>query len=140
MRPETRVAWISVWVAGLVAIAVSAIGAAASIYLSKSEGSRQIEIHQTDTSVKMVEIAIGILSGPVNDETKPLRKWAVALLTEYAPVKVPLDKEVQQALSEQSLNFWTNSPIGVGPFGSGPFGGGPFGGEVTRHLRLSKWT
>lgn len=127
MNSETKSMLASSLLAAIVALAVSVIGGLVSINIASREGTRQLRMHETDTGVRMVEIAIGILSTPPDENTKPLRKWAVDLLSTYAPINVPLDEESKSALLEYKLNLgWGRSTwgpaIGEGPIGEGPIG------------------
>jgi hypothetical protein len=111
-------------IAGVVGGVLSSAG---SLLVAHYEGARQIEIHQEDTGVKMVEIAIGIVSAEPKPQNKPLRQWAVKVLTKYAPADVPLGEAAQALLFENALDLGRTqlrfSPLGSGPIGHGPIGG-----------------
>jgi hypothetical protein len=71
---------------------IGAIGGAAIVALPNYWGNNR----QMD--VKMVEIAVSILSQEPKDNIAPARKWAVDVIGHYSDVK--LSKEVVDALIE----------------------------------------
>ena len=78
----------------------------------------------------MVEIAIGILAAEPKPQNKPLRQWAVKVLTKYAPADVPLGEAEQLLLFDNALDLGKTTLRWSGAIGSGPIGGGPIGSLV----------
>jgi hypothetical protein len=75
----------------IVTTLLGAVGGAAIVALPSYWGNNR----QMD--VKMVEIAIGILSQEPKENIAPARRWAVEVIDAYSD-KVKLSKEVQDAL------------------------------------------
>jgi len=62
-------------------------------------------IHRREIGVKMIEVAIGILRGEPDDNTKALRDWAVDVLAHYAKHHVPLSDKAKAELRSKPLVF-----------------------------------
>src|SRR5437762_3250516 len=80
-RTEVR-EWIQ---AVFLPIAVLIVG----IIVARSNSTREL-------NARWVESALGVLSGPANDSTRPIRVLAVKLLNKYSPV--PFGAEAESAL------------------------------------------
>lgn len=90
-------------VAGVV---IAALGAGIGAGVTYLNTNRQMD-------VKMVEIAVGILSQEPKDNIAPARQWAVDLIEHYAGVKP--SAEVRAALVEnRALDY--SEPIDFGSF------------------------
>jgi hypothetical protein len=76
-----------------------------------------------EASVKMIEVAVGILAAKPEGNIKPARKWAVDIINHYSDVKLPED--VKAALLDNPLPVarWDTGSFGSSAFGSHPFGG-----------------
>ena len=62
-----------------------------------------------EIDVKMIEIALGILSEkPIPDTKEPLRDWAVKILMNYSK-DVPLDNDAQAALRSKPLPVFADA-------------------------------
>jgi len=65
--------------------------------------------HGREMAVKMIEIALGILSGKP-DENRALRDWAVKILALHSPKQAPLTEEAKRTLLDRPL------PVSTTPF------------------------
>jgi hypothetical protein len=61
--------------------------------------------HRREMSVKMIEIALGILRDKPQPENKALREWAVKILALNSPKEAPLSAEAQRAMLDNPLPY-----------------------------------
>jgi hypothetical protein len=60
---------------------------------------------------QLVQVAVGVLATQPTKETEALRKWAVTLLSKYAPLEAPLSPELQKALMNYKLTIGTSAGV-----------------------------
>jgi len=78
----------------LIGAALGSIAAALGSWLTYRSRHRELD-------VKMIELAVGLLTQKPEDSTMPLRNWAVDLLDHYSEVK--LSPETKAALRQNAL-------------------------------------
>ena len=108
---------------GIVPFVFAAIGGLVVAVPTYVTSNRQMD-------VKMVEIAVNILSQKPEPNIQPARYWAVDVIMAYS--KVPLPPEVQTALIEnRALGVTYGSGSLYGGYGSGTVYGGVGWGGTT---------
>jgi hypothetical protein len=69
--------------------------------------------HRRDISVKLIDVALGILSGPVRKDDV-LREWSVKLLAHYAKeVGMPLGEDAKRDLRDSRLPITYANTVGM---------------------------
>jgi hypothetical protein len=87
-------------------------------------------VRQREMSIKMIEIAVGILTAKPDDSIRPARKWAVQVISKYAAdMEVPIDEDVRRALYDNPLptvggHIRFSGALGDAPLGAVPLGAG----------------
>ena len=61
--------------------------------------------HKREMAVKMIEIALGILTAKPEPENKALREWAVNILVLNSPKEAPLSAGAKQAMLSRPLPY-----------------------------------
>lgn len=58
---------------------------------------------ESELAVRYIELAVGILRAAPDDQTRPLRKWAVAVIDHNSIV--PLPDDVKKSLESTQLSY-----------------------------------
>jgi len=90
-------------IAGASAIVAALASGAFGALLGYYSADRQMD-------VKMLEIAVGILSKDPTDNIAPAREWAVDVIQNFAEVK--LTEEARQSLIDNPAVRWSNGGFG----------------------------
>jgi hypothetical protein len=104
---------------GLIGILISAISGLIGSWIGSHFNEQR---HRREIGVKMIEIALGVLSRKP-DEKQQLRAWAIKVLDKYAnEAGVPLSPEDKGALRDNPLPITTIFDAATGRDMSGPIG------------------